>query len=224
MSNESKVKAFKVVMLGESGVGKTSIISQFIDQIFQDDLQSSTGGTFSTKTFIYNKDKELKFEIWDTAGQERYRALTKMFYKDANAAVLVYDKTLKETFDELKGYWIAQIKEYGPKDLILVLCANKNDLDEEKVDEGEAREYAKTINASYCLTSAKNRYGIDDLFLSIAKKYTRDENAKIKSDDDASKENSEPQEEDNNGNYNGKVKLSQADFSENIKGKKKKCC
>ena len=93
----SDSESFKVVLVGESGVGKTSIITQFIDQTFQEDQQSTTGGTFSTKS-VKCDGKTLKFEIWDTAGQERYRSLTKMFYKDANAAVLVYDITRKGHF------------------------------------------------------------------------------------------------------------------------------
>ena len=108
------IESFKVVLVGESGVGKTSIITQFIDQTFQEDQQSTTGGTFSTKSVICDNTKILKFEIWDTAGQERYRALTKMFYKDANAAVLVYDITRKDSFEELQNYWAQQIKE-SPK-------------------------------------------------------------------------------------------------------------
>ena len=217
MSKESKVKGFKVVMLGEAGVGKTSIISQFIDQIFQDDLQSSTGGTFSSKTFIYNKDKELKFEIWDTAGQERYRSLTKMFYKDANSAVLVYDKTRAESYQELKEYWVNEIKEYGPKDLILIVCANKSDLEDENVDETEARDFAKQIGAIFCSTSAKNRFGIDDLFLEIAKKYTGDENVKIKNDGD-SDENHQISEEKKEEVKNDNIQLSKKDVKKKKKG------
>ena len=98
------VESFKVVLVGESGVGKTSIITQFIDQTFQEDIQSTTGGTFSTKSVVCDGGKILKFEIWDTAGQEKYRSLTTMFYKDANAAVMVYDVTRKDSYDEIKNY------------------------------------------------------------------------------------------------------------------------
>ena len=83
--SDNQIETFKIVLLGDSGVGKTSIISQFIDNNFQDDIQSSSGGTFNSKAFTYSDNKILKFDIWDTAGQERYRALTKIFYKDANA-------------------------------------------------------------------------------------------------------------------------------------------
>ena len=179
------MEIFKVVLLGESGVGKTSIISQFVDQTYQEDLQTSTGGTFSSKTFIYGNNQLLKFEIWDTAGQERYRALTTMFYKEANAAILVYDITRVDSFEQLQEYWVKQIQESAPENIITVICGNKSDLiNQEKVDEEKAREYAKEIGALFCLTSAKNAYGINDLFIQIAKKYTGEENINIKNDND----------------------------------------
>ena len=179
------IESFKVVLVGESGVGKTSIITQFIDQTFQEDQQSTTGGTFSTKSVICDGGKILKFEIWDTAGQERYRSLTTMFYKDANAAVMVYDVTRAESFEELKNYWAGQIKESSPENIILVIAANKSDLIEhEKVDEGEARNFAKELNAIFISTSAKSSEGINSLFEELAKKYTGATNIKIKEEGD----------------------------------------
>ena len=167
--------------MGESGVGKTSMITQFIDQTFQEDQQSTTGGTFSTKDVICEGSKILRFEIWDTAGQEKYRSLTTMFYKDANAAVMVYDVTRAESFEELKNYWAKQIKENSPENIILVIAANKSDLiEQEQVDEGEARNFAKELNAIFISTSAKSSEGINSLFEEIAKKYTGSTDIKIK--------------------------------------------
>ena len=178
------IESFKVVLVGESGVGKTSIITQFIDQTFQEDQQSTTGGTFSTKSVICEGGKILKFEIWDTAGQEKYRSLTTMFYKDANAAVMVYDVTRKESFDEIKNYWSNQIKENSPENIILVIAGNKSDLiEQETVDEEEARNFAKELNAIFISTSAKSSEGINSLFEEIAKKHTGSTNITIKEDD-----------------------------------------
>ena len=178
MSSDEALEIFKIVLIGESGVGKTSIISQFIDQIFQDDQQSTIGGTFSTKTVKCSNGKLLKLEIWDTAGQERYRSVTKMFYKDANAAILVYDITSDYSFEQLQKYWVEQVRDSSPKNIILAIIANKSDLIEfEKVDEGEARQYAESINALFSVTSAKSNTGVNDLFLEIAKKYTGSESA-----------------------------------------------
>ena len=179
------IESFKVVLVGESGVGKTSIITQFIDQTFQEDQQSTTGGTFSTKSVVCDNGKTLKFEIWDTAGQERYRSLTKMFYKDANAAVLVYDITRKDSFEELQNYWAEQIKESSPSNIILAVAANKSDLfNKEAVDEDEARKFAESLGAIYASTTATTVESINDLFIQIAKKYTGSNEIIIKEEDE----------------------------------------
>ena len=102
----------KVVLLGESGVGKTSIISRYITNTFKSQMVSTLGANFVTKNVIMeDENQSIKFEIWDTAGQERYRALTKVFYKNAAVCILVYDITKKKTFEELKNYWVKEIKE-----------------------------------------------------------------------------------------------------------------
>ena len=177
------METFKVVLVGETGVGKTSIISQFVEQTFQLDMQTTTGGSFSSKTLACDGGKLLKFEIWDTAGQEKYRSLTTMFYKDANAAVMVYDVTRKESFEELKNYWSGQIRDSSPENIILAIAGNKSDLIEhEVVDEGEARDFAKELGAIFVSTSAKNSEGINNLFEEIAKKYTGSSKITIKED------------------------------------------
>ena len=213
----SEVESFKVVLVGESGVGKTSIITQFIDQTFQEDQQSTTGGTFSTKSVVCDNGKTLKFEIWDTAGQERYRALTKMFYKDANAAVLVYDITRKDSFEEIQNYWSNQIKESSPPGIILAVAANKSDLiDHEAVDEEQARKFAEDLGAIFVSTTATQIDPVNDLFIQIAKKYTGSNEIKIKDDDEA-------QEQPNTDDKKGTVKLTNEKSNEKI-SKKKGCC
>ena len=210
------VESFKVVLVGESGVGKTSIITQFIDQTFQEDQQSTTGGTFSTKSVICDNGKTLKFEIWDTAGQERYRSLTKMFYKDANAAVLVYDITRKDSFEELQNYWSQQIKESSPPNIILAIAANKSDLiNQEAVEEEKAREFANELGAIFVSTTATTVESINELFIEIAKKYTNATDIKIKGDDDG-----QDQAEEKNDN----VKLSKDKANEKKEKKKGGFC
>ena len=229
---DSEEHNFKVVLVGETGVGKTSIISQFIDQVFEEELQTSTGGSFSSKEIFFDNGKSLKLEIWDTAGQERYRSLTKIFYKNSSCAILVYDITKKQTFDELKNYWIGQIKESAPKDIMLAIVGNKEDLlDKEQVDENEARDFAKENNALFFSTSAKNSDAINQLFIDIGKKYTGwNSNAKIelnkeKNDNENKKINEEinNDNEENNENKTRKknttIKLKKSD-----KDKKKGCC
>ena len=213
----SEVESFKVVLVGESGVGKTSIITQFIDQTFQEDQQSTTGGTFSTKSVVCDNGKTLKFEIWDTAGQERYRALTKMFYKDANAAVLVYDITRKDSFEEIQNYWSNQIKESSPPGIILAVAANKSDLiDHEAVDEEQARKFAEDLGAIFVSTTATQIDPVNDLFIQIAKKYTGSNEIKIKDDDEA-------QEQPNTDDKKGTVKLT-SEKTNDKNNRRRGCC
>ena len=219
---ENETENFKIVLIGETGVGKTSIISQFVDDTFQEDLQASTGGTFSSKTLILDDGKTLKFDIWDTAGQERYRSLTKLFYKDSNAAILVYDITRHETFDELKNYWINQIKESTNTNIILVIAANKSDLTEkEVVDEATARQFADELNAIFCKTSAKDSIGIDDLFFNIAKKYIGKDIMSIKKEQNKDEKNDKSDTQDDQFCKSDTMKLS---LDKTFTKKKKKCC
>ena len=100
----------KVILIGESGVGKTCIIVRFIHEYFSENVVSTTGANYASKTLEF-KDykKSLQYNIWDTAGQEKYRGLAKIFYRDADIAILVYDIT-KKSFEELKQYWVDEIK------------------------------------------------------------------------------------------------------------------
>ena len=160
----------KVVLLGESGVGKTCIIARFINNTFEENLISTTGASYAGKTMTFDEydGKSIRFEIWDTAGQEKYRALTKIFYKDAGVAILVYDITRKESFDEIKEYWYNQIKECAPKNIVIGIAANKCDLyDNEQVSEDEARNFANEIGAVFKLTSASTNQGIEELFKGV---------------------------------------------------------
>ena len=212
MSEEDNLEILKVVLIGESSVGKTSIICQFMDKIFQDDLQSTVGGTFNSKTIKCSNNKSLKLEIWDTAGQERYRCVTKMFYKDADVAILVYDITNKISFEELQSYWAEQVIESSPKNIMLILAANKYDLiEKEQVDEDEARQYASKINASFITVTAKSSESVDELFKEIAKKYSGSDNVEI------IEENEEP-------DFKKIRKESIKVTNQPINKKKEKCC
>lgn len=112
-------KNCKVVLLGESGVGKTSLISRFINDTFEEGLMTTTGASYAGKELIFKdfNNQAVKFEIWDTAGQEKYRSLTQIFYKDASIAILVYDITDSDSFEELQNYWYKQLQECAPKNI-----------------------------------------------------------------------------------------------------------
>ena len=115
MSNSTAISC-KVVMLGESGVGKTCIINRYINGTFNPESMTTSGASYASKTMYFESyEKNMKFDIWDTAGQEKFRSLTKIFYKETSVAILVYDVTRKESYNEVKNYWYHQIKDHSPK-------------------------------------------------------------------------------------------------------------
>ena len=171
--SEEEPKTVKAVLLGEAGVGKTCLISRFVNNIFENNTMTSVSASYATKTIVYDDlgGKSLKLEIWDTAGQERYRSISKLLYKDAGVAILVYDITERHTFDEIKDYWYKEIKENSQGNIILGIAGNKSDLYEnEKVSEEEGRNFASEIGAIFKLTSSLENFGITELFKRIGYK------------------------------------------------------
>ena len=162
----------KVVLLGETAVGKTSIISRFVDGKFVSNFVPTMSGAYSSKIQEFKEDnKKLKFEIWDTAGQERYRSINKIFYKDASVAILVYDITRKDTFQDIKNYWYKEVRDNSNENVIIAIAGNKIDFYEyEEVNKNEVLEFSEKIGAIYKGTSAKTGIGIDDLFYKIGLK------------------------------------------------------
>ena len=162
----------KVVLLGEAGVGKTSLLTRFVSGTFSQLVMSSTGSSFVTKNIELDENNKIKFQIWDTAGQEKYRSLAKIFYQSAAVALLVYDITTQSSFNGLKDYWAKEIREISPEDIILAVVANKSDdYMEQQVDMQEGKNLAKELNAIFQTTSAKLGTGVNELFTLIAQKY-----------------------------------------------------
>ena len=165
------METVKVVLIGESGVGKTSIISRYTTNTFDPQTLTSSSAQFLTKTINLNENTSIKFDIWDTAGQEKFKSLAKIFYKDAKVIILVYDITNKPSFETLKNYWYKEIMDNSISDLILAIVGNKSDLYEnEQVTDKEGKLFAKEINAIFKSTSALSNRGINSLFTDIAKK------------------------------------------------------
>ena len=220
--DEEEIESCKVVLIGESGVGKTSIISQFINETFQVNMESTSGATFSSKVVTLSNKNKIKLEIWDTAGQERYRALTKMFYKDAAAAILVCDITDKNSFIQIKEYWVDQIKQNNDN-IILIIVANKSDLyEKEAIDENEVRNYANELNANFIVCSALNRSGIEDIFVAVGNNYFEKKYNKNNNSLDFS-ENKNVINDLNQSHDSKKIKLKLDDVKKQVV-KKKNCC
>ena len=157
---------YKIVLLGESSVGKTSIITRLTKNTFSQLSISTFSGCYTQKELDID-GTIINLEIWDTAGQERYRSLAKNYYKGCDAAIFVYDITNKKTFDEISNYWLNELRDNCP-DIILGLAGNKFDLfEKEQVTEKEGKILAEKIDAVFYSTSAKESVGIDALFQDI---------------------------------------------------------
>ena len=155
MTNEDeKDEKIKVIMLGESGVGKTNLINISTGFGFNKDENTTMLACYQLKEIEIDGTTH-KLALWDTIGQERQRNLTKIFYKNSQIAILVYDITVRHTFEEL-NYWENSLKEIVDQNITLGVAGNKVDLyKEEEVTEEEGENYAKSINAKFKLTSAK---------------------------------------------------------------------
>ena len=216
-------ESIKIVLLGESGTGKTSIIAQFTRGEFDPNVVTSISAQFISKlTYISEYDKTIKFDIWDTAGQEKFRSLAQIFYKDAKAIILVYDITNLKSFEELKNYWYPKVKENCQSDIILGLAGNKDDLYEnEQVSSQDAQNFADEIGAIYKKTSALNNSNIQFIFECIGKKYIDS------SFDYRAKDNEKKQKfEKNNENHSvKKTENNRLRLDDEIKVKpKQNCC
>ena len=162
----------KVVLLGESSVGKTSIINQFTTKKFNVHCSTTVTAQFITKVLTFPElEKSIQFNIWDTVGQEKYRSLAKIYYKDAKVIIFVYDITKKFSFNSIKDYWYKETINNTDGHPLIALVANKVDLYEnQEVETKEGRAFADEINAIFQSTSAKNDSGINTLFENIGKK------------------------------------------------------
>uniref|UniRef100_K1QPC2 Ras-related protein Rab-31 n=1 Tax=Magallana gigas TaxID=29159 RepID=K1QPC2_MAGGI len=162
------VREVKVCLLGESGVGKSSIVLRFVSDSFKGALESTIGASFMTKRLEVG-DVSYQFQIWDTAGQEKYRSLAPMYYRGASAAIIVYDITREATYRTVKD-WVRELKRNCTADMVIAIAGNKSDLNDlREVRARDAEEYAQSIGALFIETSALSAVNVPHLFTAIGK-------------------------------------------------------
>ena len=176
-SEDKKQRECKVVMIGDTGVGKTHLLARYLYNTFDLNTPSTVSATFATKKVKKENGDEIVLQLWDTAGQEAYKGLTKLYFKNAYGIIIVYDITRRDSFEEIKNYWYQQVKESVNQNVKIVIVGNKFDLfTNGKVDEEEVRTFAKSIGAMFQLTSAKTSSGVDKLFEDLANSFDGSEN------------------------------------------------
>eukprot|EP00483_Globobulimina_turgida_P002776 UN02781 len=159
---------FKVVLLGEGRVGKTSILLRYINNSFSEKQTSTFQASYQEKILNIGNNS-VSLAIWDTAGQERFHALAPIYYRDSNAAILTFDITDKTSFQKVQ-HWIEELRKIVGQDIVIVICANKIDLESQRqVDQYDVNSYAASVGATVLGTSAKSGKGVHELFLELTK-------------------------------------------------------
>jgi len=174
MARKLPIHPFKVVLLGDTGVGKTNLITQFVKGEYSERTESTIGVAFFSHTIKLRDESDIKFEIWDTAGQERYANLAPMYYRGAEVAIVTFDITIKKSFERAKA-WIKELRSQADLKIFIALAGNKLDISEERrIDTKEAQAYADEQNLLYVECSAKTGQNVKELFLKIAESLPKD--------------------------------------------------
>ena len=216
---------FKYIIVGDSSVGKSNLLMKFAHNKFTEDYQATIGVEFGTKNIEYD-NQIYRIQIWDTAGQENFRSITRAYFKNCVCAMVVYDITSSESFQNVQN-WIQDIRQQSPKTVSIILIGNKIDLEDKRVinfDEGN--EFAMNNGIIFGETSAKTGDGIEDIFLKSVQQIVKNINDKyydlnsetcgIKKGNVRKNSTKKAKQNDNN-----KIELN----SEKSKGKEeKKCC
>jgi len=161
------LRKFKLVFLGEQSVGKTSIITRFMYDSFDNTYQATIGIDFLSKT-MYLEDRTIRLQLWDTAGQERFRSLIPSYIRDSSVAIVVYDISNANSFQQTSK-WIDDVRTERGTDVLIMLVGNKTDLsDKRQVTTEEGERKAKELNVMFIETSAKAGYNVKQLFRRVA--------------------------------------------------------
>ncbi|XP_076151282.1 ras-related protein Rab-18-B [Alosa pseudoharengus] len=167
--DDDVLTTLKILIIGESGVGKSSLLLRFTDDTFDPDLAATIGVDFKVKTIAIDGNRA-KLAIWDTAGQERFRTLTPSYYRGAQGVILVYDVTKRDTFTRLEN-WLNELETYCTRnDLVKMLVGNKIDKDNREVDRNEGLKFARKHSMLFIEASAKTRDGVQCAFEELVEK------------------------------------------------------
>jgi len=181
-SDEIKEFVFKITVLGNSAVGKTSLINQYIEHSFKEDYKPTLGANIIRKdVFVDEINAKCRLILWDLAGQEKYQIVRSLYFQGCVGALLVYDITRHNTFNDIEGYWLKDFKRYVKKEGSYILIGNKMDLDDQRtVPEEEGRKFAEEIKASdFIETSAKFNQNVDLAFKNLVYQILRNHGEEI---------------------------------------------
>jgi len=175
---DSKIFQFKLVLLGQAGVGKSNLVLRFVKGEFNPNNESTIGAAFLTQTVSMSDQSVVKFEIWDTAGQERFNSLAPMYYRGAQAALVVYDITNEASFGRARS-WVKELQTKGAPKMVIALVGNKSDLEDgRRVKSDDAQAYAEENGILFMETSAKTASNVSEIFEQIAKTLPKDNKPK----------------------------------------------
>lgn len=168
-AKDDVVATLKFLVIGDSGVGKSSLLMRFIDDVFDEDQGPTIGVDFKSKVIDLHNNK-IKLTVWDTAGQERFRTLTASYYRGAHGVILVYDVSRRETFDHVK-MWMNEVDVYATNpNIIKMVVGNKIDLQERAVSNAEGLDFAQHNSTLFIECSAKTKKGVQDAFEELTQK------------------------------------------------------
>jgi Ras-related protein Rab-1A len=165
MSKRDYDHLFKLVLIGDSGVGKSCLLLRFADDAFTESYISTIGVDFRFRTVKVDK-KTVKLQIWDTAGQERFRTITSAYYRGADGIIMVYDVSNQESFDHVND-WLSEVNRYASEGTCKLLVGNKSDKTDKVVATDKAKAYAASLGVPFLETSAKNASNVEEAFLTM---------------------------------------------------------
>lgn len=169
------VYRFKVILLGDIAVGKTSILSRFVDDKYTSEYRCNVGVEFRVKSLFLDEKTGADLQIWDTCGEERFRTITRQYYRDSNGVILIFDLTNRNSFEKLNS-WMEDINNFGPKEIKILIVGNKSDLvDDRIVTFNEINIFISKLNVNYIEVSAKTGNNIGLLFENLTRMMVKKE-------------------------------------------------